>query len=698
MILLATLALAAPLRLASGPASTAEVLPVVETGRVDILVRNGDADAIGRPFAGRRLDGVRAGRVTNFGGHLLVTAWMRDAGDTLALVRTAEGWEARPVPIAAATGPAAERCELPPKTALLPLHGEDMLAELPQEVVRPTVARWELAEPNEVNWGRVDALRSATFGGGPPGPDLPRNLYALGALHRELGHAREAAYYFGEAVGAGAPAGVVRLQQASALLGVGDYEGARAALDAAPDAAPSDRAAVQAVLALRTGAPAALATGRDLAGRADRPDLAVLAGALLLRANCWTEAAAVLDPVAGGEDLRAPFAALLLSEALLLDGKLDAAARAVGRIERLDLLGPLRSLVRARSRLVSVAKETPAAWPGVLPVLDMAGRTGDSPEALDALYLRGQIAETLGDDDLALEAYVALVDRRRALLAGEPGQRLVTVWKRRVEGLFEVGRELDALVVHLGAWRPGLADHLSDPTPLLHVAEAWIRQGMAQEALDVLTEVAAIQGLRGLDDRATVLAIADAYRATGRFPEALEALDFLATRPAVDDAVASRAVLVRGRTLAESGDLAGARAAWTSLVAPPRKGRPAPVVDPEVAAEATLRLAIADAAEGRCEPLLALPVAAPPPDVSAAWLDATRSTCLAKAERPDEARTAAKAAADGFVDPASADWARGLAGEPTDTLNKQLVAADVAEDAADAALRARLDALRGRTP
>ncbi len=690
-------AFAAPLRVPAPVGATAEVLPLVEPGRVEILVRDGDASAVGKPFEGFLPDGVRAGRVTNFGGHFVVTVWMRRSGDTLALDWTGDGWNARPVARGAAvsasvrSGEAADAmCVSVPGVVFVPLHGKDVLEELPPAVTRPVAPRWRVAEPVEVTWERIAVLRDRTFGGTPP-KDRSRELYELGALHRDLGHAREAALYFGLAVEAGAPADVVMLQRAGALLSIGDYDGARAAVDAVPAAPATERAAMEAAIALRTGLPAPLAAGRALAASVDRVDTAVLAGALLLRGGCWVEAEAVLAPYASANDPRAPLAALLLADARLLQGNLDGASTALSNIEDANLLGPLRSLARARTRLLATVRQTPAYWAGVIPSLGLAGRDGDTPEALEALWLRGQIAEELGDDDEALAAYGALVDRRRTLLGGEPGARLAAAWQRRVQGLFDAGRDIDALVAHLGAWRPGLSTRLAEPGPLLDVARTWASQGLHDEALDVLTEVAALQGERGLDDRATVLAIAEGYRRSGRTAEAIEALDFLATRAYDAPGYAAQAALLRGRVLADKGNAAAARAAWATLVEPPRRGRGAVALPVDAVSEANLRIALSDAEEGRCEPLLARAEGPIPDDLSAGWIAAVRSRCLSALARPDEARAAARAAAERLIDPDAASWARGLAGEPASGVWKQ-----IAEDAeADAALRERLTTLGG---
>jgi tetratricopeptide (TPR) repeat protein len=704
-------ALAAPLRIAAPPGATVEVLPPVEPGRVEILVHGGDR-GLRTLFRGPPADGVRTGRVTDMGGHQVVTVWMRDPNDTLAIERVGEGWEAVAVPVGPAPSTNVE-CVGTPGVPLVPLRGADMVHEFAPDTFVLAMPRWEAAEPDAVSWERVTALRSQLFGGtgGAVATDRAHALYELGAQHRDLGHLREAAYYFESAATAGAagasdsqagaPAGVAELQRAGALLALHAWSDARDAADVARKAgAPT--AAVSSVLAtvsLLTGDPAPAAIGRALAATTLSPDSApepaLLAGALLLRAGCWTEAAPVLERALAADGERGAMARLLLADARLLAGDPEGADTVLGDLPAATTPTRWSGLARSRTRLVALLRQSPNLWPAMVPTLERAALLGDRSggdrgaaaevEGTEALFLLGQIGERLGDDALALRAWGALVDRRRALLAGEPGMRLQAVWARTVGGQLAAGHDIDGLAAHIVAWRPGLVTHVTDPAPLAAVAAAYMRAGLDEEALHTLGVVAEVEGRRGLDDRATILAVAEIYRRTGRPTEALDTLDFLATRPP-EPATVARAGILRGRVLLDQGDVDGARAAWTVVAGD---------VEGPAVGEARVRIALVDAEAGRCgayvgvegvEGVDALAHDPLPADLSLGRVATARAACLATVGRIDESRTIAAQAVGKLTDPSTTAWAEVLAGTPPDGTWRRIAADDVA----DALLRARL--------
>ncbi|MES2640683.1 MAG: hypothetical protein V4850_14405 [Myxococcota bacterium] len=709
---------AAPLRIAAPPGATVEVLPPVEPGRVEILVHGGDR-GLQTLFRGPPADGVRTGRVTDMGGHQVVTVWMRDPNDTLAIERVGEGWEAVAVPVGPAPSTNAE-CVGTPGVPLVPLRGADMVHEFAPDTFVLAMPRWEAAEPVGASWERVTTLRSQLFGAGLPeggaiATDRARALYELGAQHRDLGHLREAAYYFESAATAGAggsqggsdsqagaPAGVAELQRAGALLALHAWADARDAADVARKAGAPDApvSSVLATVSLLTGDPAPAAIGRALAATTlspnSAPEPALLAGALLLRAGCWTEAAPVLERALAADGERGAMARLLLADARLLAGDPEGADIVLGDLPAATTPTRWSGLARSRTRLVALLRQSPNLWPAMVPTLERAAvlgaRSGSDGsgaaevEGTEALFLLGQIGERLGDDALALRAWGALVDRRRALLAGEPGVRLQAVWARTVGGQLAAGHDIDGLAAHIVAWRPGLTAHVTDPAPLAAVAAAYMRAGLDEEALHTLGVVAEVEGRRGLDDRATILAVAEIYRRTGRPTEALDTLDFLATRPP-EPATVARAGILRGRVLLDQGDVDGARAAWT-LVAGDVEG--------PAAGEARVRIALVDAEAGRCAAYVGVDGAAPvvdalaldplPADLSAGRVATARAACLATVGRIDESRTIAAQAVGKLTDPSTTAWAEVLAGTPPDGTWRRIAADDVA----DALLRARL--------
>jgi tetratricopeptide (TPR) repeat protein len=662
---LAGITLAAPLRFPAGPDATAEVLPPTNPGRIDILVHDRAANL--RPPSGTPpADGIRAVRAMDLGGTWVVTLWPEDAGARASVRREGARWVvdlatatppaepalAGPVPTADAPDPG---CGDVPAVPLVPLHGADMLQTFPASEFVPTLPGWAAAEPTEVSWDRVDALRTALFET-PHVTDRAAGLYELGALHRDLGHAREAAYYFGAADAAGADHGLATLQRAGALLRAGEWAAAAEAAAAAARAGAPDAAAleVEGIATLFGGGAETVVTGRALAATSDTPETGLVAGALLLRGGCFAAAAAPLRRASTVDvPARAAMARLLLTDALVLAGDLDGADTVLGTLSEATAPHRWRGLMRARSGLLAILRMGPEAWPTVVPGLERAARTRDE-EGAEALFLLGQLGERLGEPSLALASYTALVDRHRGPVTGEPGKRLFGAWRNRIEGLLADHRDIDALATHAGAWRPGLAVWLDDPAPLRAIADADERQGLTGPALDVLAAVADAEATRGLDDRATILAIAGLYRATGRLPEAVEALDVLARRPP-DVTLAARATVLRARVAVERGDRPTARALYAEITTPP-----------VVAAEAALRGALLAVDAGGCDPQLPLLLAEPgplPPDLSAGVVHAALARSLAACGRSEDARVAAHDAATSLADPHAIGLSHWLAGE-----------------------------------
>ena len=292
--------------------------------------------------------------------------------------------------------------------------------------------------------------------------------------------------------------------------------------------------------------------------------------------------------------------------------------------------------------------------------------------------------EELGDSRLAIYAWTTLADRDRRFMNGAPGQRLTQAWQRRVHGLLSLGRDLSALSVHDGMWRPGIAAHLVDPAPLYELAAAAERLSLYEPALDLMRTASQIEGERALDDRSSTLTIARLYRLSGRTPEAVMSLDLLATRP-LDPTIAAGMNLERAAILEDGGDDDAAATLYASVVAPPAQ-----------AAEASLRRAMIDARRGRCD--AALVVFNAPPDpfptaLSRADMDQDRARCLLVTGHVDDARSAAAAAGTQLADPdavAFANWSAGKAGTGGDLWSRL-----AGEDEAQIAFTARVAHSRG---
>lgn len=669
LALLLGVALAGPLRLAAPAEGTAEILPQAVPGRIDVLIRPVSPDL--KAPLGRPPDGVRALRVVDLGGTAVLTLWPVDPTAVASVTRERRFWEVRVWPGSPGTpplpGPPAPPprepdgvdpgCGDAPRIALVPLHGADMMAAFPPGEFVPVLPEWALGAPHEVSWARVAAVRAElNHAPRPTGDARSRGLYELGAIHRDLGFSRESAYYFAQAWDAGAPPGLALLQRAGALLRARDWEAARnvaaeAIRRGAPEAAALEVEGSAALFEARSSGPA---IGFAIAADEPTPEAALVAGALLLRSGCFADAVAPLGrATASAVPFHLAMARFLLSDALLLAGDLEGAGEVLQILSAGAVPPGWEGSLRARSRLLVMLREPPTSWPAMAPSLHRAARGWDE-EGAEALFLLGQIGQHLGDERLALESYAGLVDRWRHLARGEPGRRLQAAWSARTSALLHTAREPDALAVHSGFWRPTLLRALDDPAPLAAIADGYARLGLYEPALETLAMVADLEGQLQLDDRATIVAIARAYLATGRLDELSDTLDFLATRPA-DPLLDAHARLLRGRMLELRGDRDAARAWLATVIAPP-----------ELAAEATLRMAVLDAEAGRCvAALAALPVepdaaAEPGPGV----LLAARARCLLAVGRGDEGRATARAAGERMTDPASVAALRFLAGQP----------------------------------
>jgi tetratricopeptide (TPR) repeat protein len=668
--LLFATAVAGPVVLPVTPDVSTQVLPQAVPGRIDILMRPVHPEL--RTPRGFPADGVRAARSMDLGGTAVITLWTVDPTARAWVKRGRYGLEVRiwptgrkgsdeapPTEIApapAGPGAADPGCGDNPVPVLVPLHGADMTSTFTASEFSLDLPSWQTAEPTGATWDRVSELRLELTDPNLHPADRTRFQYTLGALHRDLGYAREAAWYFGKAHLAGVPRGVALLQRAGALLQARDWEGARVtAVAAAREGASLVHALkIQGIAALFSDEFPGPAVGLALSALQPHPDAALVAGAVLLRSGCFVDATAPLRRSVEGNPPGSEMGKLLLADALLLAGDVAGAEDVLKELRSHDVPRRWAGPLRTRSRLAAMLRESPTTWPAMIPTLERQGRQWDE-EGAEALFLLGQIGERLGDEPRALESYGALVDRWRSLARGEPGRRLHQAWSQRLSALLKTNRDTDALALHNAFWRRSLASWVVDTTPLAEVARAYARIGLHEQALDTLTTLADVEGQRGLDDRNTILEIAEAYRATGRLDEAMDTLDFLARRKP-DPALEGRARMVRGRVLLEQGDSEAARAWFASV-----EGAP-PLI-----AEAVLRIGLLDAAAGRCENAIKLLPATPSDlvsDPSPGVVLAARSQCLRALGKEDEGRGTAAAASTRLLDEGSASALGYVGGVP----------------------------------
>lgn len=677
--LLVGLALAAPLRLTPSPGAVTEVLPVTVPGKVEVVIHGNTVDL--RPqIPDGALDGIRAWRLLDMGNVWLLTLTMRERDASIAFAQVGDTLTAS---LALPNTPAvpAQICDTKPRSPLVPLHGRDMLSDFSVAEVTPVLPRWSEAEPGDASWGRVAGLRLRLA------PKDAKTYYQLGALHRDLGHAREAIYYFSTAVGLGAPTSITVLQRAGAQLAVHDWVGAGASAAEARKVGDADEETltqIEGIVALMTNSADPALTGHAVALASGKARSSLVAGELLMRGGCVEDAATVLRQAAQDpEPGVATMALRLLLDAQILLGNVSGADNTLNALTTRVTPARWAPLLRSRSSLLNLLRQSPDAWAVMVPTLERVGR-GEGDEADESLFLLGQICETLGDHRLALYAWTTLADRDRHMLAGEPGLRLARAWQSRIRSLLTGGHDLDALSVHEGVWRPGLVAHIVDPSPLYDLAAAAERLDMYEPALDLMRTASEVEGRQLLDDRASILTIARLYRLNGRTPEAEQSLDLLATRPP-DPTIGAGMTLLRAAIQEDARDDDAAAALLATVVAPPAQ-----------AAEALVRRAMIDARRGRCAEALLVFAAAPdpfPPAVSRAEMVEDEARCLMETGRPDDAKAVAAEARKQLVDPDAIGLADWTSGAPT-------VAGDVwsrlrAEEEAQTTFDARVSTSRG---
>lgn len=601
---LVALSFAGELVLELSPTARLTRLQPVAAGRVDFLVRDNSSDL--RPQVAGGGAGLRSARALDLGGDWVVTAWLEDPADTLEVVRAPRGWALRAVPLDA---PPAELAPPPSmeevrsgglvgascpvvNLPLVPLPGDEAGWGLAPGDAGLHLARWTEAEPTRVDWKAVAGERARL-------PLLTNNperafaFYRLGALHRDLSHDREAAYYFGRAASLLAvEGGTADLQRAGAFLRVRAWEQAEASAWTALErgAAPEEVLEVLATTTLAGhGELSPLVVGRALVGTSPHPEARLIGATLLARAGCGGEAVTRLRealPHLRGEPLQV--ARLLIADALLvaalpLDSDTELAA-----VDVRALRPEWRGLIRARTRLVPMLLQSPNEWLHAIPGLRQSAESR-TPEGEESLWLLGQVYEALGEERAAMEAWGALVDRRRALGRGSPGRRLTQVWRERTEALLKAERLPEALDLHAAAWRSAMADALDDRGPLPVLARGYAESGLYDRAMGVLLTITEIEGRLGLPGAETALTVADLYLRTGQPLPALETIAWL-RRQELEPAMEAEVAFTAGRAQLLAGQRDEARRTWGRLT-----------TDAGLGGRASAALVHLDAEDGDCE-------------------------------------------------------------------------------------------------
>ncbi len=704
-MLLTTLALAADLRLHTSPGATVDVLPSVAPGRADFLIER-NTENLREQVRVRFPEGIRSVRAIDLGGEWQVSVWLEAPYASVSVGAIDGGWIVSPqvqaptewVPsngeydIDALVGGTAltGQCE-PTAIPLSPLSGRDRPFGLDAGGFEPGLPVWGVAEPATVSWEVLGSSRRAMIATSDR-HDRALWTYRVASLHRELGQAREAAYYFGVASGLEAgDEGIAALQRAAMLIRTGRWQAARdAAREAHRQGAGDDGViAVLAAAAMDAGSDDSVALARALSATAARPMPLLLAGALLARAHCDEESIPLFRLAAGrlgGES--GAIARLFLSDALFLVGKPDSAASALSDVRVSALRPAWRGIPGVRGQLFAIAARSPDTWPSAEPGLVQAAGNRDVA-AIDALHAIAQIRAAMGDTGGALASWGAVLDRRPELAQGVPGARLAAVWEERITTMLEEDRPFDAITLHAGSWRPFMVGKIVNLGLLDAVATAYDNAGLPDVALTTLRTLVGEGGRRGLDTRASGLAAARLYVRTERFAEALESTAWLRGQR-VDTAERGAIALVEADAfgaLHRDGEAEAALREAASIA--------------ETRAVAEVRLALRAADDDGCGaalPVLEGAAARPVEGVDDAFVHAVLARCLIAVGRESEAAAALAGEAGRTSDAAHGEFATYMAahvsGDAAPAMLKDAVAnsptvwgALAREAAADAAFR-----------
>lgn len=607
ILFLLALAAAGPLSLTPSPEATFQLLPTVQPGLAEVMVYDNHTD-LRAQTRGRRFDGIRKVRATNMGGTWVINLVLEKPNQSLQMQVNGGNWVGTVVPHPAveslliqapSLGELSKNPELVQECRrnplpIEPLVGEDRSYGLNPGDFTPELPRWSEAEPTDVSWEAVDQLRNLLFVKKETA-QLAENYYRLGALHRDLGHMREAAYYFGLSRDQGGSKEITELQRAGALLASRQWDAARSsAWSAWRMGAPEDAVLeLLGVISLATRNPNAGRTALVMAHTTAKPKSLLLAGALLLESDCTEEAIPILRTAVQylrrNEPQKASEARLMLADALILSGQMESATELLGQLTEKDLPPDQAGILRARNRLLALLRQTPEKWASLIPGLD--GKRQDlSKEAAETLFLKGQVEELLGEDQAAIESYLNLVDHHRHLK--EPASRLVKVWEHRTRKLFEEGKEMEAMELHAAVWRPSFSELVDDPNVLIPLAAAYRRTGLHYRAMSVLGLAAEVEGRLRMDDQETVMQIADLYLEMGHPDLSKDSLEVLRTRT-LSANTAAEALLLEGRIAEAEGNRELARSRWSEAAKVPT-----------VAVEAQARIGMMDASLLKCEGVL----------------------------------------------------------------------------------------------
>lgn len=682
--LLVGAALARPLTFTLPEGVTPEILPAVVPDRVELRV-----DGKGLALQGlnrEHFDGIQGVRASDLGGTWLITVYLRAPYNSLSLAQENGDWVAKVVemapeetlqglvapPMSAVLEGKAEApvCD-PTKMALQPLPAGALSARLGDYIdprrFHPVLPRWTEAEPDASTQAEIAAIRQARATSKIQADAL--YYYALGAMHRDLGYAREAAYYFRRATEAGGDPALTRLQEAGALLAIQRWEDARAAaIEAGKKGAPAAAVLeVLGVVSLATRDPAPGAVGRALASQTGRPEALALAGALLLESDCPMDAVPVLQaslahlPEASQDDVR-----LMLVDAQLRAGDLEEATAEIGKLQK-DFQGRWEGFLRVRQRLLTILRTPADRWLQFVPELARASQQLDL-EGAESLYLLAQIQEALRDERPAVEAYTTLLDRWPWANNRAVSERLLSLMLVRMEGLFKEDRKLEALALYSHSWHPSMRTILKTPEPLRPVANAFMELQLPDRAIEVLKDIAWMEAEGQLDDRETLLMVASMYLQTRQPEEAIKTLQVVQSRK-MTPVQSARASLLMGQAMQAQDKPTAALAAWKAAMKSPVTREEALARRGMLLAETNCKAALPELREGVQSGAY-----------TAGVIQLTIAQCELSLGNQAMARVAAETAVAELHDPSTRNYARWLAWSlrPSDKLQAALASVGAA--------------------
>jgi predicted negative regulator of RcsB-dependent stress response len=336
------------------------------------------------------------------------------------------------------------------------------------------------------------------------------------------------------------------------------------------------------LISLATQNPPRSETALALLGVSARPESWLLAADLLQRDGRYAASVRVL----AGLEARVPpqlaqVAALREGDALLATGDPVGAARAYEHAPE-----PIATVRRLHATLLQKKTTT---WTQAIPELRRLARADDRGAA-EALYLLSQIHRIFGENKSAMAVLNEIDTRFPAVFEDSEGtNELLAVYQSTLGPLVEQRRWVETAALHRETWSDRLMAASTDHRFLLPIADAFEALGLPEEARNVLRDAFYILNRREGDDPALVLRLAHLYADEGRQAEAMETLDYLASRDLPEAYRGQRAMLL-GQVLASMGQDAEAKKAYASAA-----------LHPETRDEAQIRLALMDAAAGRCQ-------------------------------------------------------------------------------------------------